>query len=46
VSEPTAEEVVEVEEVKAAKKAAKAKPQSARDKARAITLAKMAAAAK
>jgi hypothetical protein len=47
VSEPTVEEVVEVEEVKPAKKAAKVKPAQApsqTDRARAIALAKIEAA--
>jgi hypothetical protein len=47
VSEPTAEEVVEAEEVKPAKKAAKPKPAQAHsqtDRARAIALAKIEAA--
>jgi hypothetical protein len=47
MSEPTVEEVVEVEELKPAKKAAKAKPAQAfsqTDRARAIALAKIEAA--
>ena len=47
MSEPTTEEIVEVEEVKPAKKAAKAKPLadlSQTEKARANALAKMKAA--
>jgi hypothetical protein len=47
MSEPTAEETVEVEELKPAKKAAKAKPAAApsqTEKARANALAKMKAA--
>jgi hypothetical protein len=47
VSEPTAEETVEVEEVKPAKKASKAKPLadlSQTEKARANALAKIKAA--
>jgi hypothetical protein len=47
VNEPTAEETVEVEEVKPAKKAAKAKPAHApsqTERARAIALAKIEAA--
>ena len=47
MSEPTVEETVEVEEVKPAKKAAKAKPLSdlsQTEKARANALAKMKAA--
>jgi hypothetical protein len=46
MSEPTAEEVVEVEEVKQAKKAAKPKPAAApsqTERARAIALAKIEA---
>jgi hypothetical protein len=47
VTEPTAEEVVEVEELKPAKKAAKAKPEQApsqTERARAIAIAKIEAA--
>ena len=47
MSEPTAEETVEVEDVKPAKKTAKAKPlagQSQTEKARAHAIAKMKAA--
>jgi hypothetical protein len=47
MSEPVIEETVEVEEVKPAKKAAKAKPAQAlsqTDRARAIALAKIEAA--
>jgi hypothetical protein len=47
MSEPTVQETVEVEEVKPAKKTAKAKPvapQSQTERARAIALAKIAAA--
>jgi hypothetical protein len=40
------EQAIDETETPKPKKAAKAMPQSARDKARAITLAKMAAAAK
>jgi hypothetical protein len=47
VSEPTVEEIVEVEEVKPAKKATKAKPAQApsqTQRARAIAIAKIEAA--
>jgi hypothetical protein len=49
MSEPTVEEVVEVEELKPAKKTAKPKPaapQSQTERARAIALAKIEAAKK
>ena len=49
MSEPTVEEIVEVEEVKPVKKAAKPKPaapQSQTERARAIALAKIEAAKK